>query len=69
MTTHIIYHDFRNPTSAASGVMLTAAVLKKGRRLVKTVNAINKVQVTACVFLCSACITVSMLIMTFVAVA
>lgn len=65
MTSRIIYHDFRskNPrptTKPASKVSLTAAVLKKGRRLAAINSALN----ITCITLCGACIGVSLLIIT-----
>lgn len=65
MISNIIYHDFRskNPqptTETASKASLTAAVLKKGRRLAAINSALN----ITCVALCGACIGVSILVLT-----
>lgn len=66
MTSNIIYHDFRQkaePVAApASTVFLTAAVLAKGRRVLKAMESVNAALNTACVFLCGACAAASVLI-------
>ena len=65
MTSRMIHYDFQNnhPISteaSPSKVTLTAALLKKGRRLAAVNNALN----IACLTLCGACIGVSVLIIT-----
>lgn len=62
MTTHIIYHDFRNTSNTTPAVLLTAPMLAKGRRLYRTAAKVNTVLNHSCLFLCGACIGVSVLI-------
>ena len=62
MTTHIIYHDFRNSNPPCPRVMLTAPVLTKGRRLFKTASKVNTGLNRACIFLCGACAAVSLFV-------
>lgn len=66
MTTQIIYHDFRKASEPAqvktSAILLTAPILKKGRRWFKVWAGINAAVQGGCLALCGACIAVSLLI-------
>lgn len=68
MSTRVIYHDFRKVQSPDLSVMLTAQVLSKGRRLIKAVNKLNTAINGACLFLCGACMGVSILILAWLAI-
>ncbi len=67
MTNSIIYHNFQNTEAAAkapaSGVVLTAPILEKGRRVAKFVIRVNAVANAACMFLCGACSAVGLVIL------
>lgn len=63
MTSNVIYHDFRAANEAAPTAALTASVLTKGRKWVKTLNAIPAMANNACMFLCGACAGVSVLLL------
>ena len=66
MTTQIIYHDFRkasDPTTVTTSTfLLTAPILKKGRRWLKVWAGINAAVQGGCLALCGACIAVTLLI-------
>ena len=62
MTQRIIYHDFRSKPAAQS-VALTAPMLRKGRRIIKTFAHVNTALSTGCMFLCGACSAVSLLVL------
>lgn len=68
MTTRVIYHDFRQTQSPDLSVMLTAQILSKGRRLIKAVSKINAAINGTCLFLCVACMGVSILILAWLAI-
>ena len=68
MKTGVIYHEFRQmePTvpTPEPALVLTAAVLKKGRRRLRLWEDISAAINTTCVLLCGACIGVSVLVFT-----
>ena len=68
MKTGIIYHNFRQnePTTptAQPTLVLTASMLKKGRRRLRLWDDVSAAINTACVLLCGACIGVSILVLT-----
>ena len=66
MTQRMIYNDFRSGTEAP-GAVLTAPVLRKGRRVLKTFARIHRGVNMGCVFLCGACSAVSLLILLLLA--
>ncbi len=63
MTTNIIYHNFQNSHRSPSQRAITARQIQKGRRLMKLAANINAAMDAACMFLCGACITASLLIL------
>ena len=64
MTSNIIYHDFSNTTP---GLVLTAKVLEKGRRKLKTWAGINTVLRVACISLNALCIACSLFTLCWIA--
>jgi hypothetical protein len=66
MTQRIIYHDFRKET-APKTVTLTAPMLRKGRRMIRTFAHINTTLNIGCIFLCGACSAVSVLVLLLLA--
>ena len=64
MTSNIIYHDFSNTTT---GLVLTAKILEKGRRKLKTWASVNAVLRVACISLNALCIACSLFTICWVA--
>ena len=62
MTQKIIYHEFVNESNEPN-VALTAPILDKGRRLIKTYAQVNTALNVGCIFLCGACSAVSLVIL------
>ena len=63
MTTQILYHDFRKTDDATpSTLLLTAPLLKKGRRCFKFWAGVNAAVQGGCLALFGACIGVSLVI-------
>lgn len=65
MTSNIIYHDFSN--SNATGLVLTAKILAKGRRKLKTWASVNRVLRVACISLNALCIACSLFTLCYIA--
>lgn len=57
MTQRIIYHDFQKET-APQGVVLTASMLEKGRRLAAINHGLN----IACITVCGVCLAISVFV-------
>ena len=65
MASNIIYHDFSNTN--ATRLVLTAQVLEKGRRKLKTWASVNAVLRLACISLNALCIACSLFTICWIA--
>ena len=67
MSTRILYHDFQNTLTPTQKYVLTGPALAKGRRFVKAAKSISPLLSAACIFLCSTCISMAMMILLLLA--